>query len=709
MLKKTLFSILCIVFISFADNDYAWTETTQEDFKDGTYERNIYASHLDGGTVEFAPRFDLNNDGYIELFVADRYGPYARLYWGSDSGYYSSNVILFTCSGAANFDAADLNYDGYPDLLITHYFNKISIYWGTPSGPNPNSCFEIPMIAYNRQGIFIADLNKDGYLDISTTQEHTSGCGAIYWGGSNGFNVNNRTDLPVYFGVHNIEVADFNRDSWLDIAFIEYHGASTGQTRIYWGSSTGFSPSNCLSLQAPIGNHGLSTADLNRDQYLDLVLTGWYGTQSYVYWGSEAGYSWADMQILHPGYCYGGSSITDLNNDGYLDIVYHRGGYGIAQQRIYWGSATGYSDGNSEGFGYALEASGGLIADLNGDGHLDIFTNTRTPTTQSYIFWGPEFSTSANLPSNQDHHGHFRQIGNVYNREYYEDYISSVFDAAGITDWGTIEWDASLPYATSMLFWVRSGDSPTLDASWSDWYSVYNGDSIPDDLNARYLQYKAQLAFTNPCYLPSLDEVRVTYTSAGMISASVDIKPEVINLNSHGKFTAFLILPAGYDPHEIDVETVECEGAIALSGHVAAQRFIAKFAVQDLVGVSPGPAVEFMVTGQLFDGTPFSGCDTVRVIGHDVTAAVLSCTPNPFRNRTEITFSMGQKAKSITLKIYNVTGRLIKQWDYPTIEPSNQIIWDRKDNLDRKVPSGVYLLKAQGEDISIIKKVIVLD
>jgi len=52
---------------------------------------------------------------------------------------------------------------------------------------------------------------------------------------------------------------------------------------------------------------------------------------------------------------------------------------------------------------------------------------------------------------------------------------------------------------------------------------------------------------------------------------------------------------------------------------------------------------------------------------------------------------------------------LVRQWDYPTIEPSNQIIWDRKDNIGRKVPSGVYLLKVQGEDISIIKKVVVLD
>ena len=84
MLKKTIFSILCIIFISFAQN--TWTETTQEDFKDGNYERNIYASHLDGGTIEFAPRFDLNNDGYIDIVTCDGGGPYVTIYWGSSSG-----------------------------------------------------------------------------------------------------------------------------------------------------------------------------------------------------------------------------------------------------------------------------------------------------------------------------------------------------------------------------------------------------------------------------------------------------------------------------------------------------------------------------------------------------------------------------------------------------------------------------------------------
>ena len=705
MCKKLYCCVLGAFILLFAGNE--WIETTQADFADGIFERNIYASHFGNGAVEFAPRFDLNGDGYIELFVSDRYGPYARLYWGNSSGYSASNVTLFPSTGAANFDAADMNGDGYPDLLINHYFDKISIYWGTSSGPNPNFCFEIPMYAYNRQGVFIADYNKDGYLDIATTQEQINGNGAIYWGSSNGYDISNRTDLPVVFGVHNIEVADFNHDTWLDIAFVEYYGASYGQTKIYYGSNGGYSPTNCISLSAPIGNHGLSTADLNNDQYLDLVMTGWYGVQSYIYWGSETGFSNNDMQTLNPGYCYGGSSIADLDNDGYLDIIYHRGGYGSTQQRIYWGSVSGYSDSNAEGFGCALESSGGFIADLNNDGFLDIFTNTRTPTTHSYIFWGPDYSTDINLPSIQDHHGHFRQIGNVYNRRYYDDYISSVFDAGIPTDWGMIEWTAYEPEGASLNAYVRTGDVPVPDQSWSAWVSIDNGGMIPAYLNSRYIQYKIALCFTNPCYLPMLENISISYGSMMPIQAEIDILPEVINLHSHGKFTAFITLPSGYDLFDIDGSTIECEGAPLIFGHPTPPKYIAKFYTQDLVGVVPGPEVVFAVTGQLFDGTDFIGCDTVTVIGHDNT--LLSITPNPFRQSALITLSCSDM-NYVTAKIYSVNGALVR--DFGMVEISNStasITWDRKDNFGRIMPAGVYLFKIKAENTSVTRKIIILD
>jgi hypothetical protein len=56
-----LIVMICTPFtLGTAQN--TWVETSQSDFMDGIYERNLYASNRGGGAVEFAPRFDQNND-----------------------------------------------------------------------------------------------------------------------------------------------------------------------------------------------------------------------------------------------------------------------------------------------------------------------------------------------------------------------------------------------------------------------------------------------------------------------------------------------------------------------------------------------------------------------------------------------------------------------------------------------------------------------
>src|SRR3989304_1261271 len=110
-----------------------------------------------------------------------------------------------------------------------------------------------------------------------------------------------------------------------------------------------------------------------------------------------------------------------------------------------------------------------------------------------------------------------------------------------------------------------------------------------------------------------------------VIEAEVSIKPETINLKRKGKFKAFITLPSPYSVNNIDVDTVECEGAQASDGKVDKNRFIATFRVQDLdlgfdIKFHKGRKdkkveVTLDVTGELKDGTKFKGSDTVKIKG----------------------------------------------------------------------------------------------
>ena len=68
-------------------------------------------------------------------------------------------------------------------------------------------------------------------------------------------------------------------------------------------------------------------------------------------------------------------------------------------------------------------------------------------------------------------------------------------------------------------------------------------------------------------------------------------------------------------------------------------------------------------------------------------------SPNPSRNRLNIKYSLGQQVGNIELKIYDATGRLVRQFDNTTIRPSDHIIWEGTDDFSRKVPAGVYFVQ----------------
>ena len=168
------------------------------------------------------------------------------------------------------------------------------------------------------------------------------------------------------------------------------------------------------------------------------------------------------------------------------------------------------------------------------------------------------------------------------------------------------EWTAG---TKGWMYWVNYPSDP-MPMVGANLYDIENGDVVSWYYGGwRYED--GEWKSDTPDTAPVLINISVAIPAS---VSSVIIKPETLNLSSQGMFTASIQLPEGYSVTDINVCTVECEGAPAVRGMVASDTFIAKFNRHDLVNVITGDAVTLMVTGELYDSTPFGGTDTVRVI-----------------------------------------------------------------------------------------------
>ncbi len=170
---------------------------------------------------------------------------------------------------------------------------------------------------------------------------------------------------------------------------------------------------------------------------------------------------------------------------------------------------------------------------------------------------------------------------------------------------------------------------------WSDYLSRYFGAQELDDSGIWDTPYN--IDETNQDNYP-LIEPWAAPTPSG-ITAKVDITPETLNLKSKGKWiTARIQLPEGYDPADIDASTILLNGTIApvfdhpkhgsvestskyLVSHngKGARELTVRFdrtSVASWIYQNVGRQhdVSLTITGELKDGTPFEGTDTIYAL-----------------------------------------------------------------------------------------------
>jgi hypothetical protein len=84
----------------------------------------------------------------------------------------------------------------------------------------------------------------------------------------------------------------------------------------------------------------------------------------------------------------------------------------------------------------------------------------------------------------------------------------------------------------------------------------------------------------------------------------------------------------------------------------------------------------------------------------------ISVSPNPFVGMTRISFKIFQNTGSIKFEIFDITGRMVRDFTPP--EPEAITYWDGTDNLGNAVPAGVYFIRLSSQNAKQVTPMVLL-
>lgn len=331
---------------------------------------------------------------------------------GSDiSNYDPEYEVSTTEQAASDICMCDLNGDGKNDIVIVHNVqstndsqNEFSVFLNNTSGTNTftGTDFELTQNINNTlnqsgfSSVSCGDLDNDGDNDLAFSSNLGTNARDIYVYNNNGAGVFTESDdtsfsLPATSGgdqriPRSIHISDMDRDGRADLVV----GNNTDNTFHIFKNNGGFSFDNPVEIVANNEPTGIiNIADFNGDGSLDVVTLAFRvsntGINFFKNTSSIDNFKFEYQETISNGGQNSDIVSGDVDNDGLVDIVVASRSTGLitvfenqsTSDQISFGSSNNVSTTGSA-------ASGVTLADINGDGQLDIASSNATGDI--YIF-----------------------------------------------------------------------------------------------------------------------------------------------------------------------------------------------------------------------------------------------------------------------------------------------------------------------------------
>lgn len=165
------------------------------------------------------------------------------------------------------------------------------------------------------RAVTVADLNRDGWLDIATANHAPDGVAVLLSRGRDGGY--SSSFIPIAGGPFDIAAADLNKDGVPDLAVAS---PDAKEIDVLFGQpSGGFGAP--VHIPAVADSRGLAIGDLNRDGNPDIVYTLYSKQGVGVLYGDGAGHFATRAGLGLTGDNPQGIAIADFNVDGWPDLV----------------------------------------------------------------------------------------------------------------------------------------------------------------------------------------------------------------------------------------------------------------------------------------------------------------------------------------------------------------------------------------------------